>query len=257
MFLSTCRKLCTPLFARPRRPARHQSFRLRVEGLEDRTVLAPTLSSAGVLTIPGSLLDETIQVAFDNGSLPWTPYDDRVVVTVDYWGSHNVYYFAKWEYGSSGWQRNVTEIVYYGGSGSNHFGNATDIDSTAYGGNDGNQFLGGSGNDTFYGGGGTDSLYGGGGDDWLYGRGWTDHLFGEGGNDHLYGEGGIDNLHGGSGGDYLNGGFDGLPDQLTGGSGNDTFVAEYYIDVSDGLGVRKNRDQPSDFGVGDQIVEFP
>jgi hypothetical protein len=95
----------------------------------------------------------------------------------------------------------------------------------------------------------------GGGDDWLYGRGGTDLLLGDGGNDHLYGEGGFDQLNGGEGNDHLNGGFDGIADSLTGGSGNDTFVAEYYFD-GPGFGVRKNRDQPTDYAAGDQIVEL-
>jgi hypothetical protein len=255
MFLSSCRKLCNPLFARPRRPAQNRLFRPRLEGLEDRTVLAaPKLWPTGMLEITGSTQQEMIKVEFDNGSNLAIAYDDRVVVTLDFIGGPDgVYYFAKWKNvggGWMGWQRNVTSIVYNGLSGYNFFGNYTDIDSTAYGGNDGNQFLGGSGNDNFFGGAATDYFYGGGGVDWLVGRGGADYLYGEGGNDHLYGEGGIDYLHGGSDDDHLNGGLDGLPDQLWGESGNDTFVAEFFVLVS----VIGNRDLPNDFGAGDQMV---
>jgi hypothetical protein len=255
MFLSSCRKLCNPLFRRPRRPAQSRQFRPRLEGLEGRTVLtAPFITSTGILMIPGSTLQETIKVEFDNGSNLAIAYDDRVVVTVDYVGSHDVYYFAKWKHvggGWLGWEYNIDGIQYSGGEGYNLFGNYTDIPSTAYGGNDGNYFVGGSNHDIFYGGDGTDYLYGGGNIDMLYGGEGADYLWGEGGDDHLFGQGGIDYLRGGSGNDFLYGGIDGFADELWGGSGNDRFVGEYYTLMVSGGAILKNRDQPNDFSLGD------
>jgi Ca2+-binding RTX toxin-like protein len=78
--------------------------------------------------------------------------------------------------------------------------------------------------------GGQDYIYGRGGADDLFGGAGNDFLFGEAGNDRLYGEAGADNLDGGADADYLDGGYFptfGTPtgrDQLTGGTGADTFV---------------------------------
>lgn len=84
-----------------------------------------------------------------------------------------------------------------------------------------NRVYGGEGNDTLYGGDATDYLYGGNGNDYLYGLA---------GNDFLYGEGGADRLYGNEGNDRLDGG-EGATDQLTGGSGTDTFV-RYWSEFS-------------------------
>ena len=77
-----------------------------------------------------------------------------------------------------------------------------------------NRLYGGEGNDLMYGSAATDYLYGGNGNDVMYGLA---------GNDFLYGEGGYDRLYGNEGNDRLDGG-EGIADELTGGTGADTFV---------------------------------
>jgi Ca2+-binding RTX toxin-like protein len=72
------------------------------------------------------------------------------------------------------------------------------------------QLWGFGGNDNLSGGRGTDVLRGGVGDDRLYGNDGLDHLFGEADNDLLFG------------------GVDGFRDQMTGGSGGDMFLVEWY-----------------------------
>lgn len=74
-----------------------------------------------------------------------------------------------------------------------------------------------------YGGDGNDALYGNDANEALYGGAGNDSLYGYGGNDFLYGESGADQLFGGDGNDRLDGG-EGYVDQLTGGTGADTFV---------------------------------
>jgi Ca2+-binding RTX toxin-like protein len=90
--------------------------------------------------------------------------------------------------------------------------------------------FGGGGDDTVHGGGGSDRLGGGGGNDVLWAEGSgsdaaTDlnHLMGDMGDDHLHGGRGIDTLDGGDGDDRLSVAV-GSADQLTGGSGADTFA---------------------------------
>jgi Ca2+-binding RTX toxin-like protein len=77
--------------------------------------------------------------------------------------------------------------------------------------------------DRVYGGEGHDVLYGSAATDYLYGGNGNDLLYGLAGNDFLYGEGGFDRLYGNEGNDRLDGG-EGIADQLTGGTGADTFV---------------------------------
>jgi Ca2+-binding RTX toxin-like protein len=247
MFLSHCRQLCSNLLRSSRPRPAQGSFRPRVEGLEHRNLLAPTLLG-GVLTINGDNGGDTVTVEFDDRGTAYQ-YDDKVVVKHNYHPTANPqgkWTFNKWRFvssssgGSGIWLRNVTEIVFNGYNGTNLFGNYTDINSTAYGGNGFDQFYGGSGSDTFYG-----------------GDGW-DELRGNGGNDYLYGQGGSDHLYGGAGNDYLSGGIDGFADYLNGGSGNDTFEAEWYWEFFDTYAVRKNRDNPSDFNpLFDTVVPAP
>ena len=71
---------------------------------------------------------------------------------------------------------------------------------------------------------GADTILGGSGNDTLRGGLGGDVLRGGAGNDTLLGQEGLDQLFGDADADFLEGGFDGLLDQLTGGSGADTFV---------------------------------
>ncbi len=77
--------------------------------------------------------------------------------------------------------------------------------------------------DRVYGGEGNDVLYGSATTDYLYGGHGNDVLYGLAGNDFLYGEGGFDQLYGHHGDDWVDGG-EGIADELSGGSGADTFV---------------------------------
>jgi Ca2+-binding RTX toxin-like protein len=97
-------------------------------------------------------------------------------------------------------------------------------------GRDGNDTLrGGNACDFLFGEGGHDRLFGGYGGDYMYGGAGNDELFGQEDGDFMFGEGGTDTLDGGAGSDTLDGGY--VPtlgtvsrDQLTGGSGADTFI---------------------------------
>ena len=83
---------------------------------------------------------------------------------------------------------------------------------------------GGKGNDTIYGRDGTDYLYGNSGNDSLDGEGDDDSLDGGSGNDILRGGEGTDTIKGGSGNDILfSPAGKGTSDELTGGTGADTF----------------------------------
>ncbi|MEM7620457.1 MAG: hypothetical protein AAF228_08325 [Pseudomonadota bacterium] len=82
------------------------------------------------------------------------------------------------------------------------------------------------GADEVHGGSGNDYLYGGEGNDTLNGDGGNDIIDGGNGNDVLNGGGGLDILDGGNGDDLLDSGG-GSYNDLTGGAGNDTFIARW------------------------------
>lgn len=82
-----------------------------------------------------------------------------------------------------------------------------------------------------------DELFGNAYDNWLYGLDGDDDIHGGAGNDvlkggygddNLFGNDGVDYLFGQLGDDFLDGGYDDDEDVLYGGSGADTFVADYY-----------------------------
>jgi Ca2+-binding RTX toxin-like protein len=127
------------------------------------------------------------------------------------------------------------------------FGNSRDNVITGSGGSD--KLFGMAGRDTLFGDQGNDLLAGGSGDDFLWGSFGDDQLIGDEGNDILYGNGGLDRLYGSEGNDRLDGGDDDLADVLVGGTGADTFVAEWEFR-------RTNRDRPADFNLlqGDSVV---
>ena len=115
------------------------------------------------------------------------------------------------------------------------------------GGSGADVLVGGFGDDRLYGRLGNDVLRGGFGDDRLWGGAGDDYLTDvevdgefllEGGNDRLYGGGGKDTLYGYSGNDYLSGGVDRKADELWGGTGFDTFKADWLF--------RTNLDAPKD-----------
>jgi Ca2+-binding RTX toxin-like protein len=102
---------------------------------------------------------------------------------------------------------------------------------TLEGGLGADRLAGNGGRDRLYGNGGNDRLFGGAQGDWLYGQNGSDLLFGDGGNDRLYDDyaSGVDTLHGGNGDDLLVS-RDSLADELFGGRGNDTSVADFTED---------------------------
>lgn len=171
----------------------------------------------------------------------------------------------------------VHDIVFLGHNGDDWITNDTAIPLSAFGhqgndilrggsaadvlvGGDGNDILrgglgddhlyGGDGNDLIYGGQGNDVLYGDNGDDLLSGNDGQDSLFGAAGDDDLYGGDGKDRLDGGIGNDMLDGGSDGDADILIGGPGADQFKRETVLIFPFWI----NRDQPQDFGLGDQLI---
>ena len=133
--------------------------------------------------------------------------------------------------------------------GNDHIVVRGDIASLFVDAGEGNDLIeGGDAAETLAGGAGKDVIFGGLGNDRLNGNGGHDQLNGGGGADRLYGYAGNDILDGGSSGDRIEGGagidimygagsndrffaLDGETDQLFGGSGDDTALA----DVSDEL----------------------
>jgi Ca2+-binding RTX toxin-like protein len=96
----------------------------------------------------------------------------------------------------------VSSIQFTGSSGTNVFGNLTEINDTATGGNGMNTFVGGSGNNTFWGGSGqnvfvvsassgTDSLTGGNGTNIFVGGTGHNTLSGGTGNNYIWADTGV------------------------------------------------------------------
>jgi Ca2+-binding RTX toxin-like protein len=107
--------------------------------------------------------------------------------------------------------------------------------------------------DVLMGGGGNDTLAGGKGNDVLYGEAGNDALSGGAGDDKLFGGSDRDNLDGGADNDYLDGGQEGIADGLRGGTGVDTFVAEFhYINR-----IATNIDRPIDLDRTNILLTTP
>ena len=94
---------------------------------------------------------------------------------------------------------------------------------TLHGGMGDDLIWGGAGGDVVIGGAGTDRLRGDDGADTLVGGAGSDHLFGGAGNDRLRAEAGRDRLFGGAGNDQLHSGTE--RNQLRGDAGNDVLFA--------------------------------
>jgi Ca2+-binding RTX toxin-like protein len=101
---------------------------------------------------------------------------------------------------------------------------------------------------------GADTILGGSGNDTLRGGLGNDVLRGGEGNDTLLGQEGLDLLFGDADADFLEGGFDGLLDQLTGGSGADTFVRYvsrfFVVEAEDARDFNSAEDQRQSVMVG-------
>ena len=124
---------------------------------------------------------------------------------------------------------------------------------TLYGDEGNDTLVGGVWNDYLSGGSGNDELSGGGGNDVLLGGHGNDTLMGGSGNDQIFGGHGLDQLFGDAGNDYLEGGSDYYADQLTGGSGNDTFVNEWRVKNQNGTWSVKELENVTDFALGDTL----
>ena len=175
-----------------------QPLRHGVELLEERALLNCdcTLNNEGVLTIEGTNVKDIVFLVVDTkGTADGS--DDQVKLDVTHSGhTHTLRFMLS----------DVFNIIFRGNDGNDEFNNITSIPSEAWGG------------------GGEDTLWGGGGNDTLHGGDGNDRLLGDNGHDALYGDGGTDTLLGGRGNDRLDGGNDQHVDQMTGGTGIDTFV---------------------------------
>lgn len=207
--------------------SRSRNVQLGVESLEERKLMSAT-RLGNVVTIEGSGFSDRVIVQIESpvvsqnnaalkGTDGVTPAKQLVV-----YESTNLTGTPIWK----ATRFNATDIrliEFYGHGGNDYFRNDTSIRAYAEG---------GSGNDTLIGGRVTDEFYGGIGHDTLVGRQGVDYLSGDAGNDRL--DGGVDGVH----------------DEMTGGTGADTFVAER----SGNLGTT-NRDSPLDFSPreGDRI----
>jgi Ca2+-binding RTX toxin-like protein len=123
----------------------------------------------------------------------------------------------------------------------------------SYSGTNGNDSLDYAGQDSLYalGYAGNDNLWGDDYNDSIYGGAGNDTLLGYGGNDLLVGGTGSDILKGGAGNDVLDGfswGYNREIDQLTGGTGIDTFVLGDATGVSY-LGGRTSSGQDESYGL--------
>jgi Ca2+-binding RTX toxin-like protein len=123
--------------------------------------------------------------------------------------------------GRSAELRNVEEITFFSGSGSDilAFGDSEDF---VFGANGNDSIEGGGGNDFLEGDAGNDTLGGDAGEDDLYGGAGNDTLRGGDGNDFLYAGAGIDTLFGDGGDDA--GFLTDDSDSFTGGAGTDSAI---------------------------------
>jgi Ca2+-binding RTX toxin-like protein len=217
---------------RGRRPAR---CLLGLEPLEVRTT--PTISAsfspaAGVLSVFGDALDNTITVSRNPA------------------GSLLVNGGAVPIRGGSATVTNTTLIDVFGLAGND----TITLDETN-GALPKSNLFGGSGNDTLTGGSGADELFGESGDDTLLGKGGNDLLFGGAGNDVLTGGSGTDQVFGQAGNDQLIWNPGDGSDLNEGGAGNDTVVvnggnaAETFTATANGTRVRFDRTDPAPFTI--------
>ena len=195
----------------PRRQTRSdRNHNFEFQRLEPKCLLAGLSFDAetGVITVDGSSDPDRVFISNDSPTEIRVDFDGVAEQTFN--------------------RAQISEIVFYGGSGDDRFRNETNIDVQAFGQLGDDLLIGGSGSDILHGGPGEDRLGGKDGSDILYGGDQADLLFGgQGddilngsfGNDRLIGQRGDDTIHGGSGDDFVNG--SGGADDINGGDGND------------------------------------
>jgi Ca2+-binding RTX toxin-like protein len=221
-----------------------RSFTPRLEALGDRVLPAVTatfLPGAGVLSVFGDSLDNTITVSRDAA------------------GTLLVNGGAVLVRGGTPTVANTNSIQVFGLSG-----NDTIALNEANGALPRALLFGGAGNDVLTGGSGADMLFGQAGNDTLLGKGGNDLLFGGADNDVLTGGDGDDQVFGESGNDRmvwnpgddtdLNEGGDGTDTvEVNGGNGAETFTA-----TPNGTRVRFDRVTPApftlDIGTSENLV---
>lgn len=215
--------------------------------LENRNMLTITLVD-GIVEVEGTLGDDVVNV---------DPAATEQSFTVTLNGESETFAVE-----------DVLRVRFRGRMGNDVFTNTTDVDSTAYGHDGDDVFIGGGGHNRFQGGDGRDELIGGPRNDVIRGRDGNDIIFGgqrhdlllggdgsdeingqqgrdvingeagndilNGGNleDEIRGEGGDDIIRGGTGDDNLIGG--GGDDQIEGGQGKDVLVGNGGDDSLDG-----------------------
>lgn len=199
--------------------ARRRTYRPHLEALEDRRLLAATLTAnlnSGILTVEGTEAADRINLRQVAGRISV----DNITITV---GANQQ---------SSVAASVVNRIKIYGLGGndtillnSESISGQEAIVRPAY-------IYGGDGHDTLRGGHGADWLYGGNGSDMLYGSKGDDILQGEASVDVIYGDDGNDRMWGGDGNDLLYGGAG--DDDLYGDAGNDSLDGGFGLDITTG-----------------------
>lgn len=235
--------------------------RLRLEGLESRTLLAADLLN-GTLTVVGTNGNDSIQVQVAsagpnagqlqvdmNGSQSFfdpaqvtaiqifglkgndtITVDDNVTVNTSISGGKGND-TIKGGSGNDTIHGNVGNDTIHGSAGNDVIFGDNGNDSLQ-GGADDDTVYGGNGNDTIDGGADDDMLHGDNGKDTIHGSAGHDTVFGDNGNDSLHGDDGDDEIHGGNGKDFLSG--DDGDDDLDGENGNDSLYGGDDDDHLDG-----------------------
>lgn len=205
-------------------PARHHRHRPFLEHLENRDLLAASLTgnlTSGILTIEGTEAADRITVRQINGRISVDGINLRV-------GNTNQKDVAA---------TSISRIRVYGLGGNDMISLNSEsipgqqpitISAFVYGGDGHDTIRGGWGNDWLYGGNGSDAIYGNKGNDIIQGEAGSDVLYGDDGNDRIWGQAGNDYLYGGAGDDDLYGGEGN--DYHDGGAGADLFVRDLGFD---------------------------
>ncbi len=206
--------------------------------------ITPTVNaffSAGVLTVLGDNLDNTIEVSRDAaGSLSVNSGSVRI-------------------FGGTPTAANTSAIQIFGRGGNDQLSlnetNGALPRANIFGGAGNDTLIGGAAVDYLFGQAGNDTLLGKGGDDFLFGGAGNDTLTGGTGNDQVFGEAGNDHMiwNPGEGSDLNEGGSGSDTVEVNGGNGAETFTVS-----ANGARVRFDRTNPApffiDIGTSENLV---
>jgi len=230
--------ILTAISRRQRRTTRTKLLsrrRVTLEPLENRSLLAVTaifIPSAGVLTVIGDSLDNTIAVS-RNAAGNILINDGAVSVR-----------------GGMPTVANVRLVQTFGLAGNDNImldeTNGALPRANLFGGMGDDTLTGGSANDFIFGESGNDTLLGKAGLDFLFGGANNDTLTGGTGNDQAFGESGTDRLiwNPGDGSDLNEGGLGVDTIEVNGGNGAETFTV-----AANGARVRFDRTSPAPFSL--------